>query len=728
MTFFRTSDAGSFYEEVLQFAALGCRADRALFVGRGLPSGTADRSLTRVYPLPGSAEEAQLWQHVAGHVWESAFQETPLELPRDLRNALDIGSSLAAPVHGAAQGEILGAIATFGSLSSPPLDSEDAEMLSALAGELAAVFEETVADWSEPSRLGRVSRILGSMGVLRSVYDLCGALDTATSLATRMCLAEAAAIRMLNDRTGELELVASSGNERFLSAWPIVAAGRCRVAGAASPSDRLAWRGDDSPSATCPVLRSNRGATIVCARIALASGVQGVLELWRPSISLPSSAGARLVRAVTAIAESGFERARMYAPVCRVPVLDAFMDRAYVATRTSGEAGRAATELLIALRQVLAFDVAALVEQSDDPAVPPALVATVVSASRAATDAEPVGFMETRFPEPPPTLVPGGAAAETWAREVMRRIETPGARPGAVSFHFASTPWPVALLLSLISGDRVVGLVILGKVGSERFSPGDRSFLRTVQPILGVLWESFACRVRLASRTGMDGAVERIATLEQLAASTAHEIRNPLSVIRGYLQVIQSDPSTTDETRRRIERLFHQLDQINGVVSGLVHFAKPVPLDLSVISLPGMLEEVLETLEPHALSAGVEIVRSYSEDVPEIMADAAKLQQVFLNLGRNGMEAMTPQGGKLFVSTRVTPDRGAVEVEFRDTGCGMTAEVMSQIFRPFFTTKKHGVGLGLSISMHIVRQHGGTIRVESAPGAGASFIVVLPTH
>ncbi|MGE5588529.1 MAG: ATP-binding protein, partial [Clostridia bacterium] len=320
----------------------------------------------------------------------------------------------------------------------------------------------------------------------------------------------------------------------------------------------------------------------------------------------------------------------------------------------------------------------------------------------------------------------GEPNAEAWVHQVLRHVRPFGSAPGAKRVSLPHQRWQAGVVVPLWSAGSVSAVLVLGKAGSEAFSQAELEFLNGVCDDVAGLWENMSLRTRPLVNGAREAMAERIATLEQLAAGAAHEIKNPLAVIKGYLQVMQSDPAVSDAMKNRIGRLFRQLDQIGNIVEDFSQLARPMTADLAPLSLTGMLEEVLEVVEPQASDIGIKIVRAYADDTPEVMADGGKLEQVFLNLCRNSLEAMAPTGGgELRVTTRTSADRRFVEVEFRDTGPGMSADVMSHLFRPFFTTKKHGTGLGLTISMQIVKQHGGTIRAESEPGAGSVFTVVL---
>ncbi|MEW6227630.1 MAG: ATP-binding protein [Bacillota bacterium] len=711
-------DIDPLYTRMLHLITLACCADHVLVVETGFPLFPGDRGSTHIYPEPALAEEARLWQYVAGYVSESARRGTLAEIPRDLRNALGIGSVLVTPIF---DGDaVVAAIAAFSDSASPPLDSDDKWVLDELAGEFLSMVRKTAPDVSRAKELSHLAKVLRARGVVRSIYELCSTFGTATALAVKMSLAEAAVIRILNQDTGELELVTLSGGGQAVGAQITVSAARCSAVGTLASSFHTGGVGV-SP---CPLLRSRRGAKTFCVPLIAGRGAAGVLELWRPSSSRLDATGMRLVRAIASVVEQALAEARMYSAEGGIPAKTAFIRGISVAARTSSDPNYVMRQLLIGLRRAVAFDIGAFTDSGDGLEGPSILLAS--SPSPGVPHAGVSQPMSENSRDTRVTFVKGGPEAEGWVTQALNQASPFGDGLRVRPFYLPGTRWPAGLLVPLASDGHAVGVLVLGKASGERFSLDEIGFVDDVRHDLAALWEHFKHRVLPERHPAEEAMAERIAALEQLAASTAHEIKNPLSVIKGYLQVIHSDSATSEETKKRIGRLFHQLDQINNVVEDLAQLARPVPSDLSLLSLTGILEEVLEIIEPQASSMNIKIVRSYSEDTPEVTADGGKLQQVFLNLCRNSIEAMTPGGGELRISTRVSPDRRTVEVEFRDTGPGMSAEVMSQVFRPFFTTKRHGAGLGLSISLHIVKQHGGTIRAESAPGAGAAFTVVLP--
>lgn len=222
---------------------------------------------------------------------------------------------------------------------------------------------------------------------------------------------------------------------------------------------------------------------------------------------------------------------------------------------------------------------------------------------------------------------------------------------------------------------------------------------------------------------------ERLAALGQLSAGLAHEIRNPLGVIKGSAEILNQKLSTSDTLAAELSGyIYSEVNRLSGLVSRFLDFARPSNLVLRRVEIPPLLEKALKSVSEQQATNTVRIKREYAPELPLVMADEQLCDQVFTNLISNAWEAMGEQGGELII--RVQPkDYGAqheVVVEIEDSGPGIPAELREQIFNPFFTTKKSGVGLGLAIVTKIVDAHGGTVRVTSESGHGACFQVSLP--
>jgi signal transduction histidine kinase len=224
---------------------------------------------------------------------------------------------------------------------------------------------------------------------------------------------------------------------------------------------------------------------------------------------------------------------------------------------------------------------------------------------------------------------------------------------------------------------------------------------------------------------------ERLAALGQLTAGLAHEIRNPLAVIKGSAETLtrrlqSADPVTT-EVAGYISSEVHRL---NTIVTRFLNFARPFKLERRLAQIPPFLDRALKVACERWPGAKVEVDRQYSENLPEINVDPDLCEQAFTNLVLNAYEAMTDTGGRLTVTVAAANSDGrrGVEVDIEDTGPGIPSELYEQIFNPFFTTKKEGVGLGLSLVSKIVDDHRGWIRISSEPGKGACFRLFLPAE
>jgi two-component system, NtrC family, sensor histidine kinase HydH len=224
---------------------------------------------------------------------------------------------------------------------------------------------------------------------------------------------------------------------------------------------------------------------------------------------------------------------------------------------------------------------------------------------------------------------------------------------------------------------------------------------------------------------------ERLAALGQLIAGVAHEIRNPLGVIRGSAEMLACKLSPSDALAGELAgNISSEADRLNGIVTRFLDFARPMQMRRELASVPAILDRALKTVGNGCVEDRVELERQYAADLPPVPLDAELCEQVFSNLALNACQAMGEQGGKLRVAARPAQSgvRRGVEIEFEDTGPGVPEELREQIFNPFFTTKREGVGLGLSIVAKIISEHGGSIRLLSPRASGACFQIFLPAE
>lgn len=217
---------------------------------------------------------------------------------------------------------------------------------------------------------------------------------------------------------------------------------------------------------------------------------------------------------------------------------------------------------------------------------------------------------------------------------------------------------------------------------------------------------------------------EKSTLLEEMATGLAHEIRNPLGSIKGAAQFLRAEANV--ENQKFLNVIIEEVDRLNGAVSQFLDYAKPYTLNLKPQRIEPVVEKAISLIRASRLSEAVAIETEFHPDLPLANIDAEQMIQVILNIAINAIDAM-PEGGSLnFRTTRIEgDDGGAIALSIRDTGRGIAKEDMKNIFKPFFTTKKRGVGLGLAICHRIIRKHGGLIRVKSIPGQGSVFYIRL---
>lgn len=219
--------------------------------------------------------------------------------------------------------------------------------------------------------------------------------------------------------------------------------------------------------------------------------------------------------------------------------------------------------------------------------------------------------------------------------------------------------------------------------------------------------------------------MSRLADIGKLAAKLAHELRNPLSPIKGAAQLIRKEYGDDPNLREFLDIIEEEVNTLNRITSELLDFARPLSLDLRPINLNEILSKNLRFLAGYLSQRQIVSEFLPAAQLPQIIADPRQMDQVIRNLAINAAQAML-QGGRLRLATTYSPTQQTVSMEVSDTGPGIPPEALDTIFQPFFTTKTKGAGLGLPIVRKIVESHGGTIAVHSLPGRGTTFTVTLP--
>lgn len=240
--------------------------------------------------------------------------------------------------------------------------------------------------------------------------------------------------------------------------------------------------------------------------------------------------------------------------------------------------------------------------------------------------------------------------------------------------------------------------------------------------------------------------LERLAAAGQTAAQFAHEVGTPLNLISGHVQLLHARLDADERARARLETISAQIERIERIVRSMLDRTRPEAVELTPLDLNALLVRIFDVTAPALDARGVRLESDLAAGLPPVAGDADRLQQVFINLINNALDAM-PDGGLLRVSTSATAGGAggrpvashrnssdnlfaeqSVFVEFADTGWGITEDLRARIFDPFYTTKEvgRGTGLGLVVVRQVMREHGGEIEVSSQAGRGASFRLVFP--
>lgn len=218
--------------------------------------------------------------------------------------------------------------------------------------------------------------------------------------------------------------------------------------------------------------------------------------------------------------------------------------------------------------------------------------------------------------------------------------------------------------------------------------------------------------------------VEKLAILGQLATEMIHEIRNPLTTVSGFMQLLQQHLEGSPQ-EEYLTIMLAELEHINRFVSDFLLLARPGYCKRAQCSINQLITEVAALVECEAVIRKLIINLETSADMPLVNADGGQLKQVFLNITRNAFDAL-PDGGEVFLRVSMDQQQGIVRVVIRDTGTGMDQQTLANMFNPFFTTKENGTGLGMFISKKIIDNHGGHIEIQSEPGKGTTVTVLLP--
>jgi two-component system sensor histidine kinase HydH len=218
---------------------------------------------------------------------------------------------------------------------------------------------------------------------------------------------------------------------------------------------------------------------------------------------------------------------------------------------------------------------------------------------------------------------------------------------------------------------------------------------------------------------------QRLASVGRLAAGVSHEIRNPLSSIKGFATYFKERYHDVPENQQISDLMIQEVDRLNRVVGQLHEFARPITISKKPIQLKTFIENSIKLVERQAFENNIEVISSLSQEVEDAYIDPDRINQVLLNLYLNAIESMG-NGGNLTVTLAKNIEKNGIKIQVTDTGAGIGKDDMTHIFDPYFTTKPSGTGLGLAIGHNIMEAHKGEINVESQLGQGTTITLMLP--
>jgi signal transduction histidine kinase len=281
------------------------------------------------------------------------------------------------------------------------------------------------------------------------------------------------------------------------------------------------------------------------------------------------------------------------------------------------------------------------------------------------------------------------------------------------------------LSVPMLFGEAVIGALNVYSAEPYRYSKQDVGVLSTLASLAGIAIANAQLHEKMVTAEEQLRHNERLSTLGLLATEVAHEIRNPLTVMKMLFHSLDLKFPTEDPRTRDVEIVSEKMDHLNRIVDQLLTYSRSTEPRMGPVDLNDLLSDLLLLTRRKFQHQHIILRTSLAGDLPKARGDRGQLEQAFLNLMLNATEAM-PDGGTLNIATALDAS-SAILLTFQDTGVGMTTEQQARLFEPFLTTKTLGTGLGLAI-VHkiIVDTHRGRIEVESVPGQGTTFRVLLP--
>jgi signal transduction histidine kinase len=290
----------------------------------------------------------------------------------------------------------------------------------------------------------------------------------------------------------------------------------------------------------------------------------------------------------------------------------------------------------------------------------------------------------------------------------------------------------------MISRDTVLGVLLVDNFITKRpISDDDLGRLRVFANTAALSFERSRLRasleVKLQELTAANRELkesrdklvrtERLSAVGEVAASVAHEIRNPLTAIGGFARSVLNSLTPDDRNRTRLQIIVDEVRRLENILTEILQFTRPTMPRFEATDLNGIILQTFGMMSQEIDEESITVHKRLDPNLPAVWADSDQVRQVLLNLFRNAIHAM-PDGGELWVETNVQGDQ--IELKVEDSGIGIPKANREKLFDAFFSTKSSGSGLGLTVSLQIARNHGGTIVVDSEEGKGSTFTVHFP--
>ena len=286
----------------------------------------------------------------------------------------------------------------------------------------------------------------------------------------------------------------------------------------------------------------------------------------------------------------------------------------------------------------------------------------------------------------------------------------------------------MALDIPLILNEDVIGIIRVFFDQPRDFSEGDLDFLEAVAEQSALALDK--ARFIEAQESRYNHLViqtEKLTALGRMAAGIAHEINNPMGGILIYTTMLMDQVPEDGPIREGLDVIAQETLRCKRIIQELLDFSRERPLLKKMTDLNSVMEKALRILENEFRLRRIQLEKNLSSDLPQALLDGNQIQQVFMNILINAVEA-THEQGKIKVSTRPGPGGETVIADISDNGGGIPSDNLAKIFEPFFSTKEKGTGLGLSVSFGIIQNHQGQIDVSSLPGRGTHFSIILPVQ